>query len=58
MQRFPAKNPPKKAKKRDPNTIRATKAIIIDSRHECMSKIEASRSWKTLLDRAKKKKIW
>lgn len=38
MQRFPAKNPPKKAKKSETKTIKAiTKATMYrDSKHRCM----------------------
>lgn len=41
VQRFPAKNPPKKAKKREPKRTRATKATIMaSSRQGCMRERE------------------
>ena len=59
MQRIPAKNPPKKAKKREAKRIRATKATIgRSSRQGCMRERErksgATSTWKTLSDRAKR----
>lgn len=61
MQGITAKNPPKKAKKREAKRTRATKATIgRSSRQGCMRETErvwksgATSTWKTLSDRAKR----